>query len=185
MAHPLSTQWLHWRCDCPSAVRKAVASFWPDRCASPMRIRAKTRREREYRPQCVARTILYPVSRCTESRQYTSLQGTMEQSYPDLSVFPSCVHPTQLLTSIPRPGAKVRRWKVRPTSWEILRLEHSTRPAHATSCKLPDTCCKGASSPTAGRQTVHRVLSLNGLVPPRASRFVCDLRRRRRGSDQC
>ena len=73
---------------------------------------------------------------------------------PDLAVFPLRVPPTQLLTSLPGPGDEVAKSGVgrRDTdtthpglnsgSWEIFRLRHPTRPAHASSCTLPNACCK-------------------------------------------
>ena len=66
---------VHEECGSPPQSREQwsapPSNFWPDSCASPIRILANTRRKRKCRPQCVVRTFLHPVSRCKESRKYT------------------------------------------------------------------------------------------------------------------
>ena len=103
-----------------------------------------------------------------EEKTSPPLKAPRKSQSPDLSVFPSCVHPNQLRTILPQPGAEVVKSGV--GGWEIFRLELLTRPTHASSCRLSDACCKGMFSPTAGRQTLLRVLVLEVFVSPETSR---------------
>ena len=127
------------------------------------------------------RSIPYPVSSCQESRQYALLlighPGTTKlptmQFSPMVSI-PSSSYNCSSIQVTRYQSQEIERRTQSPhtpvsisTSWEILRLELPTRPAHASSCKLPDACCKGASSSTAGRPSRAPSTRTQGLHSPK------------------
>ena len=112
------------------------ASSWPDSCALPTRVRARTRRKQGDRPRCVVRSFLHPVP-----------LPEREEKHSLLSRNPG--------TTAPR--CNERRCSVghcdcthRNDSWEIFRLRLPLQPALASSCNLPDACCKGETPSQQG-----------------------------------
>ena len=107
---PLSTPWPHQGCDSPPQSSKPwptpPASSWPDSCALPVRMWARTRRKQGDRPRCVTRSFLYLVSRCNKGRKYIlSFRGTPEPPYTQHICFLSTSdQPNMFLTSLPGPG---------------------------------------------------------------------------------
>ena len=179
----LCTPWLHQRRDSPPQ----SSEQWPAPLSRLCVVQYEYEKQHEEsgRTDHAVWSFLYPGPSCRESRKYTlSPQGTPEQPPPRPFSFAQW-----FVTSQPAPGDEVAksgdgRWDTvtthsvsNSTSWEVVRLRQPTRPAHASPCKLPDACCKDASSPTAGRLSMHRVLILSGFVPPPAPcelyEFLC------------
>ena len=155
--------------------------------ALPVRIRTRTRGITTERPRCVARSLLYPVSRCAKGRKkILSFKGPRHIHTLDPSVFSSSDQPNMFRITLPGPGdtGKLSEHEGRATetahpgtistSWDICRPWFCKKPAHASICSLPGACCGEASFSTAGRPTPSRILVLCAFVPP-STPAACEL----------